>query len=148
MVQYKLSYFDIRGLGETARLILHYANVPFEDDRIKEEDWPSRKASMRKLYLFLLFFLYFQIVLFVFQPLPSGHIFFPIFFWAFFPKKNISKLGHAFRLAEANFFWNFSFFNLKIASGEACFSLIFPRFSGFFSFFGIFSCFFMFFRIF
>uniref|UniRef100_A0A914DEB3 glutathione transferase n=1 Tax=Acrobeloides nanus TaxID=290746 RepID=A0A914DEB3_9BILA len=47
MVQYKLSYFDIRGLGETARLILHYANVPFEDDRIKEEDWPSRKATFQ-----------------------------------------------------------------------------------------------------
>jgi hypothetical protein len=57
MVQYKLSYFDIRGLGETARLILHYANALFEDDRIKNEDWPSRKASMKKLHLFLSLFL-------------------------------------------------------------------------------------------
>uniref|UniRef100_A0A914CGS1 glutathione transferase n=1 Tax=Acrobeloides nanus TaxID=290746 RepID=A0A914CGS1_9BILA len=47
MVQYKLSYFDARGIGEPARLILHYANVPFEDDRIKQEDWPSRKATFQ-----------------------------------------------------------------------------------------------------
>uniref|UniRef100_A0A914CL94 glutathione transferase n=1 Tax=Acrobeloides nanus TaxID=290746 RepID=A0A914CL94_9BILA len=45
MVQYKLSYFPVRGLGEMSRMILHYANVPFEDVRISQEDWPKHKAS-------------------------------------------------------------------------------------------------------
>lgn len=45
MVQYKLSYFESRALGETARLILHYANVSFEDHKIKHEDWPGLKDT-------------------------------------------------------------------------------------------------------
>jgi len=32
--QYKLSYFDIRGLAEVPRLLLHAANVSFTDDRV------------------------------------------------------------------------------------------------------------------
>uniref|UniRef100_A0A914DXU5 GST N-terminal domain-containing protein n=1 Tax=Acrobeloides nanus TaxID=290746 RepID=A0A914DXU5_9BILA len=43
MVHYKISYFDARSLGEPARLILKYANVPFEDDRIPKDQWPTRK---------------------------------------------------------------------------------------------------------
>lgn len=46
MVHYKLSYFPGRALGEAARLMFHYANVPFEDDRITKEDWPNRKPSI------------------------------------------------------------------------------------------------------
>ena len=30
----KISYFDIRGRAETARLVLAYAEVSFEDDRL------------------------------------------------------------------------------------------------------------------
>ena len=45
MVHYKFYYFDIRGLGETGRLILHYANVPFEDIRVSPDDWPTMKPS-------------------------------------------------------------------------------------------------------
>ncbi|CAD5222125.1 unnamed protein product [Bursaphelenchus xylophilus] len=34
MVQYKLTFFDSRGLAEPARLIMTYAGVKFEDERI------------------------------------------------------------------------------------------------------------------
>uniref|UniRef100_F1LBG7 Glutathione S-transferase 1 n=1 Tax=Ascaris suum TaxID=6253 RepID=F1LBG7_ASCSU len=45
MSQYKLTYFNIRGLGEGARLIFHQAGVEFEDNRLSREDWPSLKPS-------------------------------------------------------------------------------------------------------
>uniref|UniRef100_A0A914EER2 glutathione transferase n=1 Tax=Acrobeloides nanus TaxID=290746 RepID=A0A914EER2_9BILA len=45
MVQYKLMYFPVRGLGEMARLILHYANVPYEDKHISFEEWPNMKTT-------------------------------------------------------------------------------------------------------
>jgi glutathione S-transferase len=45
MVQYKLTYFDLRALGEPARLILHYAKQPFDDVRITHADWPKLKPS-------------------------------------------------------------------------------------------------------
>lgn len=45
MVNYKLTYFPIRALAEPARLILHYAKQPFEDNRVKHEDWPAIKPS-------------------------------------------------------------------------------------------------------
>lgn len=42
----KLRYFDFHGgRGEPARLALAIANIPFEDDRIPLEDWPSVKGS-------------------------------------------------------------------------------------------------------
>jgi len=53
---YKLTYFDIRGLGEFPRLVLAAAGVPFEDHRLpfvkKEEGgfdtpgWPELKPTM------------------------------------------------------------------------------------------------------
>ncbi|GMS94966.1 hypothetical protein PENTCL1PPCAC_17141 [Pristionchus entomophagus] len=45
MPTYKLSYFDIRGLGEVARQLLHLSGNPFEDDRIQMEDWERRKKD-------------------------------------------------------------------------------------------------------
>ena len=47
--EYKLNYFDVRGYGETARLIFHYAGVPFEDRRFTHEEWPSLKPGIRIL---------------------------------------------------------------------------------------------------
>lgn len=46
MVHYKLYYFDVRGLGETIRLLLHYGNQPFNEERLTFDSWPQKKASM------------------------------------------------------------------------------------------------------
>ena len=40
---YKLTYFNLRGLGEPARLLLNYGKFFFEDNRISEEEWPKIK---------------------------------------------------------------------------------------------------------
>lgn len=45
MSEYKLHYFNFRGLGELVRLVLHYAGVAFEDVRFEKSEWPSIKAS-------------------------------------------------------------------------------------------------------
>lgn len=42
---YKFTYFDLRGVGEVIRYIFKYANIEFEDVRIKGEDWPKVKLS-------------------------------------------------------------------------------------------------------
>ncbi|CAD6199290.1 unnamed protein product [Caenorhabditis auriculariae] len=45
MVNYKFTYFNLRGFGEPARLLFHLSHTPFEDDRIEFEDWLDRKPS-------------------------------------------------------------------------------------------------------
>ena len=45
MVHYKLTYFDLRGIAESIRLIFHYLEIPFDDVRIKYDDWESMKPS-------------------------------------------------------------------------------------------------------
>jgi hypothetical protein len=47
MVQYKFHYFDARGLGEAVRLLFIYAQQPFEDVRIKWEQWSQEQKSKR-----------------------------------------------------------------------------------------------------
>ena len=42
----KLSYFNLRGLGEKIRLLLEVAAIPYEDHRITSEEWPVLKESM------------------------------------------------------------------------------------------------------
>ena len=42
---YKLTYFDLRGRGETARMLFKLGNRPFEDNRVAKEDWPQLKPS-------------------------------------------------------------------------------------------------------
>jgi len=46
MVNYKITYFGARGRAETARQILSYAGVPFEDNRIDFAQWGSLKQNM------------------------------------------------------------------------------------------------------
>jgi glutathione S-transferase len=42
MSKLKLTYFDFDGgRGEPARLALHIADIPFEDERIAPKDWPQ-----------------------------------------------------------------------------------------------------------
>ena len=54
MVTYTLTYFNVRGRAEAARLILHYAQVPFEDRRIIDKsEWPQMKA--RKYYYIIIY---------------------------------------------------------------------------------------------
>uniref|UniRef100_A0A1B6F138 glutathione transferase n=1 Tax=Cuerna arida TaxID=1464854 RepID=A0A1B6F138_9HEMI len=43
---YKVTYFDITALGEPIRFLLAYGNFPFEDHRVKFDDWPALKPSM------------------------------------------------------------------------------------------------------
>ena len=46
MYQLKLTYFDIEGRGEPARLAMALGNIPFEDERIAMASWPAHKAKM------------------------------------------------------------------------------------------------------
>ena len=47
MTRLKLTYFDFHGgRGETARLALAIAGIPFEDERIAFADWSRLKAEM------------------------------------------------------------------------------------------------------
>ena len=46
MPNYKLIYFNVRGRAELSRLIMHCAQVPFEDERIEHSDWPAIKQGL------------------------------------------------------------------------------------------------------
>merc|ERR1712223_319581 len=46
MTDIKLVYFNVRGRAETARLILAYAGVEYEDKRITFEEMPALKPSL------------------------------------------------------------------------------------------------------
>ncbi|KAH7696596.1 Glutathione S-transferase 1, partial [Aphelenchoides avenae] len=43
--KYRLYYGDLRGLGEPARMILHYVNEPFDDVRLSMEGFAETKKK-------------------------------------------------------------------------------------------------------
>lgn len=43
--QYKLTYFNGRGLGEPIRITFAYLNIPYEDVRISHDQWADLKKS-------------------------------------------------------------------------------------------------------
>lgn len=51
--QYKLTYFDITGLGESIRMLFNYGGINFVDQRISQADWPALKPSKccTKMYI-------------------------------------------------------------------------------------------------
>ena len=42
----KLTYFAGRGRGELPRMILAAGNLPYENNRVKLEDWATTKPSI------------------------------------------------------------------------------------------------------
>lgn len=44
MPSYKLTYFNITGLGEPIRYLLSYGGVDFEDKRVSFDEWPALKS--------------------------------------------------------------------------------------------------------
>ncbi|XP_017875129.1 glutathione S-transferase 1-like, partial [Ceratina calcarata] len=45
MVNYKLTYFNVTGLAEPIRLLLHQSGIKFEDIRFDFEEWPKIKPT-------------------------------------------------------------------------------------------------------
>ncbi|XP_022081115.1 uncharacterized protein LOC110974076 [Acanthaster planci] len=45
MPKYKLTYFDIRGLAESARMLFVIAGQEFEDVRLQQKEWPAIKPT-------------------------------------------------------------------------------------------------------
>ena len=41
----KLTYFEFRARAEIIRILLNYGGLPFEDKKIKRDDWPEFKPS-------------------------------------------------------------------------------------------------------
>ncbi|ODM90478.1 Glutathione S-transferase [Orchesella cincta] len=41
---YKLTYFNVKAVGEPIRLIFAYAGVKYEDNRVEHADWPEMKS--------------------------------------------------------------------------------------------------------
>ena len=45
MSNIKLTYFNLKGKAELARLILAQAEAEYKDCRIEKEEWPEKKKS-------------------------------------------------------------------------------------------------------
>lgn len=49
MPNYKLTYFDMKTLGEPIRFLLSYMGEEFEDNRINLEQWQELKDRKQKI---------------------------------------------------------------------------------------------------
>lgn len=49
MPSYKLTYFNITGLAEPIRLVLHQSGIKFEDKRLTQDEWPEVKKSKNSI---------------------------------------------------------------------------------------------------
>ena len=45
MPEYKLTYFDVRAKGETARLLFALKGQEYTDVRIQQSEWPALKSG-------------------------------------------------------------------------------------------------------
>lgn len=43
--KFKLSYFNVKALGEPIRLIFAYGGIEYEDIRVTQEEWAVLKPS-------------------------------------------------------------------------------------------------------
>lgn len=41
--KYHLTYFDLTGLGEPIRMLLHYAGIEFTETRVLRQEWLALK---------------------------------------------------------------------------------------------------------
>ena len=48
---YKLTYFNLTGLGETIRFLLAYGGIDFQDIRVEDDQWDALKPSKHLLLL-------------------------------------------------------------------------------------------------
>ncbi|XP_020864072.1 hematopoietic prostaglandin D synthase isoform X1 [Phascolarctos cinereus] len=46
MPHYKLIYFNMRGRAEIIRYLFAYLDIPYEDHRISQDDWPAVKQTV------------------------------------------------------------------------------------------------------
>ncbi|XP_019408970.1 PREDICTED: hematopoietic prostaglandin D synthase isoform X2 [Crocodylus porosus] len=46
MLNYKLTYFNMRGRGEIIRYLFAYSGIKYEDNRIEWADWPNIKPTI------------------------------------------------------------------------------------------------------
>lgn len=47
MAQYKLTYFNVKGVSEPIRYLFAYAGVEFEDERVEKDAWLGMKAGTK-----------------------------------------------------------------------------------------------------
>ena len=52
MPSYRLTYFNVRARGETARLLFALKGQEFVDRRVEQADWPALKPGMAFILLY------------------------------------------------------------------------------------------------
>ena len=55
MPSYRLTYFNVRARGETARLLFALKGQEFVDRRVEQADWPALKPGMAFILLYKIY---------------------------------------------------------------------------------------------